>query len=77
MTMQNKPKYYQHFEIHMKNGEKIDVYEDYEIPAEKGIMGEFKRGKKKFLEVNDFICGFIIPYDQVSFIAITDVKKII
>lgn len=74
MSKSNEPKYYQHFELHMKSGEKVDVYEDYDIPAEKGIIGQFKRGQKKFLEIGDLFCGFIIPYDQISFIAITDVK---
>ena len=73
--MNNEPTYMQHYEIHMKNGEKIDVYEDYNIPLEEGIIGEFKKGKEKFLEVNDLLCGFVIPYDQVSFIAILEVKK--
>ena len=27
--MNNEPTYMQHYEIHMKNGEKIDVYEDW------------------------------------------------
>lgn len=75
MSNNNEPKYYQHFELHMKNGEKVDVYEDYDIPASKGIIGQFKRGQKKYLEIGDLLCGYIIPYDQVSFIAITDVRK--
>lgn len=53
------------------------MYEDYNIPLEEGIIGEFKKGKEKFLEVNDLLCGFVIPYDQVSFIAILEVKKYI
>ena len=73
--MYNEPKYYQHYEVHMKNGEKIDVYEDYSIPVMEGIIGEFKRGKKKFLDVSDLLCGFVIPYAEVSFIAILEVKK--
>ena len=75
MSKQSEPKYFQHFELHMKNGEKVDVYEDYEIPAEKGIIGQFKRGQKKYLEIGDLLCGYIIPYDQISFIAITDVRQ--
>ena len=61
----------------MKNGEKVDVYEDYDIPAEKGIIGQFKRGKKKFLEVPDSFCGFIIPYEQICFIVVAEVKKVV
>ena len=73
----NEPKHYQHFELHMKNGEVVSVYEDYDIPYEKGIIGDFKRGKKKYLEVPDMLCGYVIPFDQIAFIAITDVRKVI
>ena len=55
MSNNNEPKYYQHFELHMKNGEKVDVYEDYDIPASKGIIGQFKRGQKKYLEIGDLL----------------------
>ena len=53
----------------------IKVLKDYDIPYEKGLIGDFKRGKKKFLEVPDMLCGYVIPFDQIAFIAITDVKK--
>ena len=75
--MYNEPKYYQHYEVHMKNGEKIDVYEDYSIPLMDGIVGEFKRGKKKFLVTKDLLCSFVIPYDEVSYIAILEAKKVV
>ena len=75
--MNKDVKYYQRFEVHMKNGEKVDVYEDYDIPVKKGIIGEFIRGQKKFLEANGNLCSLVIPYDQISFIAISDVKKVV
>ena len=62
----------------MKNGEVIDLYEDYNIPVNEGIVGDFKRGKKKFLEFGDrLFCFYTIPFDQISFIAMTDVKKVV
>ena len=73
--MKKEAKFYQRFELHVKSGDVVEIYEDYDIPIEKGIVGDFKRGRKKFLEVNDSICGYIIPYDQVSFIVIAGVKK--
>jgi hypothetical protein len=72
----SEPKYYQIYQLHMKNGEIISIGEDYDIPVEKGLIGDFKRGKKKFLEFSDILCGYTIPFDQISFIAATEVKKV-
>lgn len=70
-----EPKYYQCYDLHMKNGKVISYAEDYEIPAEKGIIGQFKRGKKRFLEYGDLLHGYTIPFDQISFIVATEVVK--
>ena len=51
--MQQEPKYYQFYDIHMKNGKVLSYAEDYDIPAGKGIIGDFKRGTRKFLEYGD------------------------
>ena len=51
----------------------IDKIENHKITV--SVIGQFKRGQKKYLEIGDLLCGYIIPYDQVSFIAITDVRK--
>ena len=45
-----EPKYYQCYDLHMKNGKVLNYAEDYDIPAEKGLIGQFKRGKKRFLK---------------------------
>ena len=64
----NEPKHYQHFELHMKNGEVVSVYEDYDIPYEEGLIGDFKRGKKKFLKIllltlySDSLHSYILKY---------------
>ena len=68
-----EPKYYQCYDLHMKNGKVISYAEDYDIPAEKGIIGQFKRGKKRFLEYGDLLHGYTIPFDQISFIVATEV----
>ena len=73
--MQKEPKYYQFYDIHMKNGKVLSYAEDYDIPAGKGIIGDFKRGTKKFLEYGDLFHGYTIPFDQISFIVATDVKQ--
>ena len=73
--MQQEPKYYQCFDIHMKNGKVLSYAEDYDIPAGKGIIGDFKRGTKKFLEYGDLFHGYTIPFDQIAFIVATEVKQ--
>ena len=73
--MQQEPKYYQFYDIHMKNGKVLSYAEDYDIPAGKGIIGDFKRGTRKFLEYGDLFHGYTIPFDQISFIVATNVKQ--
>ena len=70
MSTPNEPKYYQHLELHMKNGEVVHVYEDYDIPVEDGIVGDFKKKKKKHIEWGDLFVGYVIPLDQISFMRI-------
>ena len=70
-----EPKYYQFYDLHMKNGKVLSYAEEYDIPAEKGIVGEFKRGKKRFLEYEDLFHGYTIPFDQISFIVASDVRQ--
>ena len=75
MFTEPEPKYYQCYELHMKNGDVLSFAEDYDIPVEEGIIGDFKKGKKKFLEYGDLFRGYTIPFDQISFIVMTDVMK--
>ena len=75
MSMTKMPDHYQCFELHMKNGEVLSFMEDYDLPVEKGIIGDFKRGTKKFLEYGDLFRGYTIPFEQISFIVMTDVYK--
>lgn len=70
-----EPKYYQFYDIHMKNGKVLSYAEDYDLPVEKGIVEDFKKGNKKFLEYGDLLHGYTIPFDQISFIVETDVKQ--
>ena len=69
------PEYIQWFELHMKNGDVLDFAEDYDIPIEEGIIGDFKEGRKKFLEYGYLIRSFTIPFDQISYIVTTDVER--
>ncbi len=75
MEMKKRPEYLQRFELHLKNGEVIEYYEDYDLPAEKGLLGDFKNGKKKFLVFGDMIVDYTIPFDQISYIVMYGVQK--
>ena len=75
--MNNGPTHLQWFELHMKNGEVISYAEDYHLPAEKGLIGDFKRGQKKFLQYGCLFRDYYIPFDQISFIVLTEVQKIL
>lgn len=75
MEKLKEPKYYQIYELHMKNGEVLSVAEDYDIPAKDGLIGVFKRKETEFLEYTDILRGYTIPFDQISFIVAASVKK--
>ena len=77
MSIWSGPDCLQWFELHMKNGEVLSFSEDYDLPVEEGIIGDFKNGKKKYLEYGDLFRGYTIPFDQISFIVTTDVEKIV
>ena len=53
VSMTTDGKMDQFYDIHMKNGNVLSYAEDYDIPAGKGIIGDFKRGTRKFLEYGD------------------------
>ena len=38
--------FYQIYNIHLLNGEVIQSSEDYDLPAEKGLVGMFERMKE-------------------------------
>lgn len=63
MSVWDCPETYQCFELLMKNGEILPFAEDYDLPIEEGIIGDFKRGKKKSLEYGDLFRGYTIPFD--------------
>ena len=75
MSTPNIPDYIQCFELHMKNGNVVTFAEDYDIPVEEGIIGDFKKREKQFLEFGDLSRSYTIPFDQISFIVMTDVMK--
>ena len=75
MEKLKEPKYYQIYELHMKNGEVLRVSEDYDIPAKDSLIGMFKRKEVEFLEYTDILHGYTVPIDQISFIIAAEVEK--
>lgn len=69
--------FYQIYNIHLLNGEVIQSSEDYDLPAEKGLVGMFKRMKETdILTVNDLLWGSAyIPKRSIVFIATGDVVE--
>ena len=41
--MKKEEKYYQIYRIHLLNGEVIEASEEYDLPVEKGLVGNSKR----------------------------------
>ena len=75
--MKKEPKYYQIYHIHLLNGEIIEASEAYDLPAEKGLVGNFgKADDNEIFEIGDAFSGFAyIPKRSILFIATGDVKE--
>ncbi len=69
--------FYQIYNIHLLNGEVIQSSEDYDLPAEKGLVGMFERMKETdILTVNDLLLGSAyIPKRSIVYIATGDVVE--
>ena len=69
--------FYQLYNIHLLNGEVIQSSEDYDLPAEKGLVGKFKRmNKTDILTVHDLLLGSAyIPKRSILYIATGDVVE--
>ena len=59
--------FYQLYNIHLLNGEVVQSAEDYDLPAEKGLVGIFERMKETdILTVNDLLLGSCLLYTSPS-----------
>lgn len=69
--------FYQLYNIHLLNGEVVQSAEDYDLPAEKGLVGIFERMKETdILTVNDLLLGSAyIPKCSIVYIATGDVVE--
>lgn len=65
------------YNIHLLNGEVVQSAEDYDLPAEKGLVGIFERMKETdILTVNDLLLGSAyIPKRSIVYIATGDVVE--
>ena len=75
MCKTKEPEFVQCYELHMNNGEILRIIEDYDLPYEDGVIGDLKRGEKQFVEFSDILGSYTVPFDQISFIVMTDVIK--
>jgi len=68
------PAVFQTYKIHLINGEVLEFWEDYDIPAEKGICGKFEKSDEK-----DVLCfgnsavDYYVPKRSILFITAGDV----
>ena len=71
IEMKKEEKYYQIYRIHLLNGEVIEASEEYDLPAEKGLVGKFQKADdNKIFEIGDAVSGVIyIPKRSILFIA--------
>ena len=77
IEMKKEEKYYQIYRIHLLNGEVIEASEEYDLPAEKGLVGKFQKADdNKIFEIGDAVSGvFYIPKRSILFIATGEIKK--
>ena len=75
--MKKEQKFYQIYHIHLLNGEIVEASEEYDLPAEKGLVGKFgKAADNEMFEIGDAVSGFAyIPKRSIVFIATGDVRK--
>ncbi len=66
---------YQIYVLHLIDGTAIQMMEDYDLPAEKGIVGRFsKAAPDEILTVGDPILGFsYIPKSSIVYLETGDV----
>ena len=69
---------YQMYVIHLLNGEKIRILEDYDLPVEEGLIGEFEKAPDNKLMVFGDMAGEIhyVPKKNIVFISTSDVKVV-
>lgn len=69
---------YQIYNIHLCNGEVIRILEDYDLPVEEGLIGEFEKAPDDKLMVFGDMTGEIhyVPKKNIVSISTSDVKVV-
>lgn len=68
--------YVQEYIIILQNGKEVRSYEDYDLPAEKGLLGWFKKAKPDdIIAVGDPFHTDYIPKRSILYIATGEVSK--
>ena len=68
----------QKYYIHMKNGEVVEVLEDYDLPFHRGLVASFQNARdSEILQINSYIDEHLyIPKKNISFIRTGDVEEV-
>ena len=69
--------FYQMYILHLLDGSVIEASEEYEQPAEKGLVEKFRTAEpNEVLEFGDPVMGFIyIPKNSIIYISTGDVRE--
>lgn len=69
---------YQIYNIRLCNGEVIRILEDYDLPTEEGLIGEFEKAPDNKLMVFGDMAGEIhyVPKKSIVSISTSDVKVV-
>lgn len=69
---------YQIYLLHLTNGDVVECLEEYDLPAEKSLVGRIKKSADhEWFTVGDEINGFqYIPKGSILYISTGDVREI-
>lgn len=72
----NKIKYYQSYLLYMKNGDKLEYLEDYDLPIERGIIGKLMRHSREIIVFGNDVT-YYIPIENIEYISACGAKKVV
>lgn len=75
-TREEETMSFQKYLLHLLDGTVIDVGEEYDLPAEKGLIGKFRKADpNEILVIGDRFVGFAyVPKRSIVYISTGDVK---
>lgn len=67
---------FQMYWLHLIDGSKIEVCEDYELPAAQGLVGKFEKAEpNEMFVIGDAISGYsYVPRSSIVYISTGDVR---